>query len=176
MKNVPREKAANRHDTWRLNAMKRLFALFIFAFPIFAQPIPASDHYKATSSTTVLTIQQPATNARQITFGDTRLGIAGATVYCASASTATLSWNQVAATATAGTELKLLGTFQPSGATVWTASNVSSGTSGEANQIPAGGTLLLSLAWFQLGTQGTSSNITITTNNTCTITFNYSAQ
>ena len=161
--------------------MKKLLILLLFARPALAQPLSIpSDHYKAFASTTAMTIQAPACTtaacaARQITFGDIANGVAGATVYCASASTATISWNGTAATTTAGTELKLPGTFAVSGATVWTASNVGTGTVGEAQQIAAGGTISFTLSWFRLGTQGTAQNLTITTNNTCTIAFNYSA-
>ena len=150
----------------------KLLLLLIAAVASFAQPIP-QDHYIASAATTKLTIQQPATNARQITFGDaTNIGVS---VYCATASTATVSWNGAAATATAGTEIKLPGTFQPSGVTVWTASNVGGGTSGPVYNVAAGGTFPISLTWFRFGTQGTSTNITIATSNSCTITFAYSA-
>jgi hypothetical protein len=132
------------------------------------------DRYIATANTTALTLQQPASNARQITFGDSN--VAGASVYCASASTATISWNGTVTTATAGTEKKLPGTQQASGATIWTATNQSSaGTTGAVYNVPAGATFLIDLTWFRFGTQGTSANLTITTSNSCTITFAYSA-
>ncbi len=121
-----------------------------------------------------MTIQQPASNARQLTFGDSNN--AGASIYCASASTATISWGGGASTATAGTELKLPGTQIASGATVWTATNQSgAGTTGPVYNVPAGATFPISLTWFQFGTRGTQDNITITTSNSCTITFAYSA-
>lgn len=133
------------------------------------------DHYIATASTTALTLQQPASNARQITIGDSN--VAGASVYCASASTATISWNGTVTTATAGSELMLPGTRNASAMTVWTATNQSSaGTTGPVYNVPAGATFVIDLTWFRFGTQGTSANITITTNNTCTITYAYSAK
>lgn len=132
------------------------------------------DHYIATASSTALTMQQPASNARQISFGDSN--VAGASVYCASASTATISWNGGATTATAGSEKMLPGTRYASGMTVWTATNQSgAGTTGPVYNVPAGATFLIDLTWFRFGTQGTSSNITITTSNSCTITYAYSA-
>lgn len=132
------------------------------------------DHYIASASTTALTVQQPvAADARIITFGDAN--VAGASVYCVSASTATISWNGTAATATAGTEAKLPGTQRPSGMTVWTASNVGSGTTGPVYNVPAGATFSIDLSWFTFGTQGTTANLTIATSNSCTITFAYSA-
>jgi len=151
----------------------KLLVLLIASVAALAQPKP-TDHYVASAATTKLTVQQPATNARQITFGS-GANTTGASVYCGSASTATFSWSGAAATATAGTETKLPGTFQPSGATIWTASNVGNGTTGPVYNIPAGATMAFDLSWFQLGTQGTTSNLTIATSNSCTITFNYSA-
>ena len=152
---------------------RTLFAsLLLFSFALHAQPLP-SDHYVASAGTTALTIQQPAANARQITFGSPT--VAGASVYCGTASTATFSWNGTAATTTTGSEVKLPGTQLASGVTIWTASNVGSGTTGPVYNVPAGGTMLFDLSWFRLGTQGTVENLTITTTNSCTITFSYSA-
>jgi hypothetical protein len=131
------------------------------------------DHYIATANTTALTVQQPALNARQITFGSPT--VAGASVYCSSAQTATISWNGAAATSTAGTEKLLPGTQQPSGMTVWTASNAGAGTTGPVYNVAAGATFSLDLSWFRFGTQGTTANLTITTSGSCTITFAYSA-
>lgn len=150
--------------------MRILFLLLAVA--ALAQPIP-SDHYIATASTTALTLQQPATNARQITFGNST--VAGASVYCVAAQTAQISWNGTAATATAGTELKLPGTIRASGMTVWTASNVGAGTAGPIYNVPAGGTMAFDMTWLQFGTQGTGANVTIATSGACTITFAYSA-
>ena len=152
---------------------RTLFAsLLLFSFALHAQPVP-SNHYIATASTTALTIQQPAANARQITFGSPT--VAGASVYCAAAQTATIYWSGAAATATSGSEVLLPGTQTPSGATIWTGSNVGTGTTGPAYAVPAGATFLIDLEWFHLGTQGTTSNLTIKTTGTCTITFAYSA-
>lgn len=153
--------------------MKTLLALSaLLALPMFAQD---HDHYIASASTTALTLQQPASNARQISFAPPGPGIASVSVYCASASTATFSWNGTAATATAGSEIKLPGTQYPSGMTVWTGSNVGSGTTGPVYNIAAGQTAPFDLSWFQFGTQGTGANLTVTTSNSCTITFAFSA-
>lgn len=151
--------------------MKTLLLAILSAAAAFAQQ--PFDRYMATAATTGLTIQQPAANARQITFGDAV--VPGASVYCVAAQTATLSWSGTAATATAGTELMLPGTFTPSNATVWTATNVGAGTTGQVYQVAAGATIAIPLPWFRLGTAGTAQNITIKTSGTCTITFNYSA-
>lgn len=151
--------------------MKTLLAsLLLFAVGAHGQVL---DHYMASASTTALTVQQPATNARQITFGSST--VIGVSVYCVAAQTATLSWNGAAATATAGAEVKLPGTQQPSGVTVWTASNVGGGTTGPVYNVQAGQTFPIDLTWFLFGTQGTAENITVSTSGTCTITFAYSA-
>ncbi len=157
--------------------MKTLLAsLLLFACALYPATARAQgvDHYIASASTTALTVQQPvAADARIITFGDSN--VAGASVYCASASTATISWNGTAATSTAGSEKTLPGTQRPSGMTVWTASNVGSGTTGPVYNVPAGGTFPIDLTWFIFGKQGTTENLTISTSNSCTITFAYTA-
>lgn len=152
--------------------MRTLLAgLLLFACGAWGQGV---DHYIASAATTALTVQQPvADDARLITFGDSN--VAGASVYCASASTATIKWNGTAATATAGTEVKLPGTQRPSGMTIWTGSNVGTGTTGPVYNVAAGSTFPIDLTWFVLGTQGTATNLTIATSNSCTITFAYTA-
>lgn len=162
--------------------MRELIALLFLGLVLvrpaaIAQTAPSqyTDHYIASASTTALTLQQPAVNARQISFAPPGAGVASVSVYCASASTATFSWNGTAATATAASEIKLPGTQLPSGMTVWTGSNVGSGTTGPVYNIAAGQTMPFDLSYFKFGTQGTGANITITTSNSCTITFAYSA-
>jgi hypothetical protein len=156
--------------------MKPLLMVLALAASAWAQNISfitQPDHYKATATTTALTIQQPVSGGRQIVFGDGQ--IPGATVYCVAAQTATFSWNGTAASSTAGAEKLLPGTTVASGVTVWTASNVGAGTAGEATNIPAGSTVNFALPWIRFLTQGTAINLTITTSGSCTITFNYSA-
>lgn len=154
--------------------MKTLLAsLLILAAGAYGQGV---DHYSVSVATTALTIQQPvAADARQITFGDAN--VAGASVYCLLASTASISWNGAAATATAATtaEKMLPGTQRPSGVTVWTGSNVGGGTAGPVYNVAAASTFWIDLTWFVLGRQGTSTNVTIATSNSCTITFAYTA-
>ncbi len=155
-----------------LKGLAAMLALTILSIPAFAV-----DHYIATCTTSgaaTCTIQQPATGARLIDFGDQR--VAGASVYCAGAQTATLKWNGTAATATAGAEVKLPNTSNASGTTFWTASNVGSGTTGPVYTIGAGLTLPLDLSWLQLRGNSTAVNLSIATSGTCTITFAYSAK
>lgn len=150
--------------------MRTTLCLLLLCLPGVAQ---VQDHYIVSANTTALTLQQPAANARQVSFGSPT--VAGASVYCAAAQTASLFWNGSAATATAGSEKLLPGTSQPSGMTIWTTSNVGTGTTGPVYNVPAGATFALDLSWFQFGTGGTASNLTIKTSGTCTITFAYSA-
>lgn len=156
-----------------LNNMKMLLkSLAILVLSCVA--LHAQDYYIATANTTALTIQQPASGSRIISFPTP--GSPGASVYCVSASTITTSWNGTNATATAGSEVKLPGTTNASGMTVWTGSNVGSGTTGPVQNVAAGGTLPIDLSRFRFGTVGSPQNLTITTSNSCTITFAYSAQ
>ena len=148
--------------------MKRL-ALLLF---LIAGSLSAQNYYMASASTTALTLQQPATQARVVSFPQG--GRAGASVYCAGAQTATVKWNGTAATATAGTVVLVPPTVAPSAATVWTGSNVGAGTSGVVAQVAAGATITIDLGWFRMGAQGTGNNITIATSGTCTITFLWS--
>lgn len=150
----------------------RILALLSFACALVAQSPP--DRYIAAAATTAYTIQAPASNGRSIVFGTA--GTAGASVYCATAQTITLKWNGTAATATtSATETKLPGTFQPSGMTLWTGSNVGTGTTGPTYAVAAGGTLLLDLYQIRLARNGTGNNLTISSTGSCTITFYYSA-
>lgn len=158
-----------------MKSMLSLVSLLAFSL-LMPTPAWAVDHYQfiaTTSGAAAITIQQPASGARRITFGDSQ--VAGLTAYCASAQTVTLSWNGTAASATAGSEKKLAGTANASGATVWTASNVGAGTSGITIHVPAATDYPISLSWFVLQGNGTTTNLTATTDGTCTLTFSYSA-
>ena len=145
--------------------MKTIFLIFAGAVIAFAQ----GDRYIATASTTALTLQQPATDARSISF----LSSGPASVYCASAQTITLSWNGTAATTTAGTAKLIPPTQKPASVSVFTSSNVGAGTTGPVYNVPAGGTFIIDLSWFAMGSNGTGNNITLTTNGTCTITMQW---
>lgn len=129
------------------------------AGPTFPQGV---DRYIATASTTALTVQQSASNARQVIFEQ-------ATVYCASACTATPSWNGTAATSTTLAIIKAPGVRAAPTATAWSASNVGSGTTGVVYNVPAGGTLVFDMTSIQMGTTGTTTNFTYTTSGTATI-------
>jgi len=158
--------------------MKTFNAAVVLAFisiPLFAQ-----NSYVAQATTTALTIQQPATNAKAVTLG---VGPGStekaASVYCASAQTATLSWNGTAATTTSATVTPIPPTATSSNiAVAFAASNVGAGTSGPVYTIPAGATFLISLMGIRLppGNGGSTNNFTITTSGTCTITITWTEQ
>lgn len=120
--------------------------------------------YLATASTTALTIQQPAaTDSIQVNFDQ-------AWIYCAAEQTATLKWNGTAASATTLAVKRLPTTSAPATATAWSASNVGSGTTGPTYVVPAGLTYRINLAKFHMNRGGTSTNLTLSTTGTCTIT------
>jgi|GEM_PF-6078945 len=106
---------------------------------------------------TALTVQQPAIGAKPIY-------LQSAVINCSVACTVTQSQNGTAATATAGTATAVLpSTFARSNATVWTASNVGSGTAvGSPLQIPAGGTFTLDLSQISLPSGNSNTNYSIT--------------
>lgn len=146
----------------------RFAIVCLLALPVFSQP-PQAENYEVTASTTAVTIQANTTATGKTIQGGS------ASVYCASAQTATISWNGTNATATAGTVLKLPGTRDGARATVWTASNVGGGTTGPAYTISAGGTILIDFSGFFLtGDGGSGKNFTISTDGTCTITMAWS--
>lgn len=146
--------------------MKKLLILAILPFaPLFAQQ-PSTNTFIAQATTTALTVQQPAANAKQV-----QLQIA--TVYCASASTVTSSWNGTAASATAASIKALPGSLARPVATAWSGSNVGAGTTGPVFQVPAGTERDFSLLDFRIGTGGTTANFTLTTNNSCAISIQW---
>ncbi len=128
-----------------------------------------TQNYEVTASTTAVTIQANTASTGRTIRGQT------ASVYCVAAQTATVKWNGTNATATAGTVLRLPGTSSAATATVWTGSNVGSGTTGPVYNVPAGGTMILDFSLFILGGGGgTGQNFTIATSGTCTITMAWS--
>jgi len=152
--------------------MKKFLLLMLLiaagSVPLKAQTL----NYIASASTTALTLQQPASQARRVEFPQG--GRAGASVYCAGAQSATVKWNGTAATATAGTVVLVPPNTTPSTSTVWTGSNVGAGTTAVVAQVAAGATIAFDLGWFRMGASGTGFNITIATSGTCTITFLWS--
>lgn len=148
---------------------KLIFLLLSIAAVGFAQ----TNNYVAFASTTKLTLQLPSTGVvPTVSFPDG--GRAGATVSCAAAQTATVSWNGTAATTTAGTTLPLPPSVAASAAKVYTAGNVGSGTATAAISVQAGITQGIDLGWLKMGPSGTGNNVTITTTGTCIIEFIWS--
>lgn len=126
-------------------------------------PLVASSRYSATTgdvslsgSATTLTIQQPATGAKQV-------ALETATVYCSVACNVTQAQNGAAATATAATLTPITSTGQAPSATAWTASNVGSGTAvGPILHLAAGATVVIDLSRVTMGTGGTGTNYSVT--------------
>ncbi len=145
-------------------------AIIVFAFEVRAEnPTPNANRYIATANTTALTVQQPATNANTVLFET-------ASVYCASASTITPTWNGAAATATTLAIKKSPQTVAPALATAWSSSNggVTGGVTGVVYNVPAGGTFTFDMSLVTLNTGlGTAANFTFTTSNSCTITMTW---
>lgn len=137
-------------------------ALLVGVLLLAATQMPAQTRYSATtgdvslsSAATTLTIQQPAANAKQVT-------LEAAVVYCSAACSLTQSQNGAAATATAGTVTGLLPFGPPATATVWTGSNVGSGTAaGGIIHLAAGQSLTLDLSLIKLGNTGSGTNYSL---------------
>ena len=116
-------------------------------------------YQEATPSTSavVLTVQQPTSAPRQITFE-------GATVYCSVACVPTLEMNGAAATTTAGTSVKLDTRAPTAASVVYTASNVGVGTVLNKYAVSAGSGLSIIKSGLVLGATATAhGNITIRT-------------
>lgn len=145
----------------RKSIMRKLGVLMILGVALFGQIPPDNYIYEFTGST-VLTLQQPATNARQVQ-------PLSAWFYCAAAQTVTLKWNMTGATTTAQTPLLLPPTVNPAVAKIFTASNASNGTTGPVYNVPAGVTFPISLTAFKFGTTGINSNLDFVPNGTCTM-------
>lgn len=122
---------------------------------------PAARRYSATtgdvslsSAGTKFTIQQPATNANSVQ-------LEAATAYCSVACDLTMAQNGTAASTTAGTVNLLLPFGVPALATVWTASNVGSGTAaGGILHLAATEKITIDLSKISMGNTGTATNYT----------------
>ncbi len=146
--------------------MRSTLLLLATACGLLAQP--AVQNYAATASTTALTLQAPSTGTGVTIQGQE------ADVTCASAQTVTVKWNGTNATATAGTVLTIPGSPSLATATVWSGSNVGSGTTGPTTTAPAASPIRIDLSKFLLVSGGTASNVTIATGGTCTISIFWS--
>jgi hypothetical protein len=105
----------------------------------------------------VVTVQQPATAPRQITFE-------GATIYCSVACNPTLEINGGVATTTVGTALKLDSRAPAAASAVFTASNSTAGTVISKYTLAVGQTLDIVKSGLTLGaTAAARQNLTIRT-------------
>lgn len=151
--------------------MKFILLCLAIAAPLLAQP-RALNTYTATctltlsSSAAACTIQQPASNARNVQ-------LVSAYVYSTAAITITQERNGTAATATGVTETAVNPDISDTNtANVFTASDVGSGTTiATAIPIAASSSQTLDLSDIQLRGSGTSKNYTIRTSSaTATVT------
>ncbi len=135
----------------------KFLTLFLLSLAAFAQ-----SNYSATTGDvalsgagTALTIQQPATGARQVQ-------LQSAVVYCSVACAVSQAENGTAATATAGTAVALLPARRPAAATVWTASNAGAGTAaGGILHVAAGSFVVIDLSQIAMGNTGSGTNYTV---------------
>lgn len=153
----------------------------ILTFLFLAQlAFPQTLRYSATSGDVVLaaagyklTIQQPASNAKQVQ-------LEAVQVYCSVACAVTHSQNGAGATATAGTASSIAPMGAAASATIWTDSNVGAGVaSGGITHIPAGQTAVFDLTKVVLRASGAANNYTIaiaSITGTANITFLWSEQ
>lgn len=108
------------------------------------------------SAATALTVQQPASASKTVTFR-------AAVIICDSTAKCdfTLERDGTAATATAGTAVGLTSVTNASKATVFTASNAGAGALAIPYTIPAGGVLPIELSRMRLFGDGTAKNVTL---------------
>lgn len=146
--------------------VKWIFALLLTCVVLSAQSTPTPTtrlyavYYEVSPSTAhaVLTIQQPTSTPRQITFQ-------GAVVYCSVACIPAIEINGAAATTTTGTTATKLDTRAPAASSaVFTASNVGSGTVIGKYPVSAGSQIFITPSGLALGANvAAQQNLTIRT-------------
>lgn len=147
-----------------MDGMKRIFAVaLVAALALIAQtPSPrfsaTTGDVSLSAASTALTIQQPASNAKQV-------ALETAVVYCSVACNITQAQNGAAATANAGTAVSSLpGSSAAAVANVFTASNVGAGTTiPPVLHLAGGATVTLDLSSLTMGNTGSATNYTIST-------------
>ena len=136
--------------------------ILLFAVCLLALAQPQAGLYCATKTTAlsgaaeVITIQQPATGARSVSFS-------GASIYASVETGLLLQRDGTAATSTALTPAKLNDSAEATAVTAWHTSNAGAGTTLAAYTVPAGGTLVLDLNGLWLLGNGTAKNLTLRT-------------
>jgi hypothetical protein len=106
-----------------------------------------NDSVTLSAAAETLTVQQPASGAKQVSF---ELG----TVYCSVACTATLSQNGTAASATGATPTPINPAYKPASAAAYKGSNVGAGTTLSTYAVSAGATFAIDLSKISLGATG----------------------
>lgn len=143
--------------------MRALLLVIALAAPAFSQA------FSYQTTTTKATIYVPTSSGKTVTFGCEGCG---ASVYCSSASTATVTQNGTAPTATEESVVTLNGSGDRTVSSVdvkaFTGSNVGSGTTLKTYTVPAGSEFYIDLSQYGL-TKGTS--VTLGTDNSCRMFF-----
>lgn len=112
----------------------------------------------ASSASTTLTIQEPATGMRQVQF------LTAVTQCATQAYTITQAQSGTAATATAGTAIALIPTTATAAAKIFTASNVGGGTVTAAPIILAAGPQSVDLSQRTMSAAAANYSVTLTNN------------
>lgn len=146
--------------------MKRIIAIGCLALMSLSAQSPPRQYIVTVTGSGKVTIQHLPNDPTVQTF-------VSAWFSCAAAQTVTLSWNGTGATATAGSAVRLPGTFLPSAATVWTASNAGGGTTGPVYNVLAGVDYPIDLSTFTMGNTGVNTNLNFLPSGTCTINARY---
>lgn len=150
----------------------KLLTVLLLTIPLSAQVYSVRKQTALTAATEVVTIQQPATNARQVTF-------ISAYFDCSVACSFTLERNGTAATATALTVNNVNpGETLPS-TTAWSGSNVGTGTILASYNCPSSCSIAIDLTGvvFAQGGSTTATNLTLRSSSitgTVDILFKYS--
>lgn len=148
--------------------MKHILLLASLAISAFGQAStvqspsdPTKPHYQVNATTTKITLQAYSSNDPAF--------MESLVVTCALATTVTTSWNGAAATATAGTVVKLPGASPMARpVNVFTGSDVGAGITGAVTTIPAGVSFPIDVTMFMVNANaGTGTNITFTSGSSC---------
>lgn len=139
--------------------MKKLLLLPLFFLPCFAQEYAVTKTTTLAGAAEVITVQQPATGARQVTFRSFYID-------CSVACTISLERNGSAATSTTLAVNNINPGEGAATTTAWSSSNVGTGTVLAKYNINAGGSMTVDLTgiYFNQGNPlGTATNLTIRT-------------
>ncbi len=147
--------------------MRKLLSKLVITFMMLAAPAWAAKpsfsvyHFvDLAAAASVLTVQQPATGGKRVTFDS-------ATLYCENACVVTLERDGTAATTTAAVEVTLDETINTAPtATAFSTSNVGAGTTISVYRLAAGVTFTIDISNIKMSGNGTTKNISLRTAST----------